>query len=283
MSRFLILDTCVWIQLASEPKLYSLLEVLNNTIQAADFILIIPESVKIEFERNRDTIKSNWKNKCKGFISQIKPIIKHFPDQKDELMRVHNLVQNTLAKSDRNIEDNLKLVDSIFLQARVVNNCSDSMFSEAARRVFHYIPPALKPQRSSVGDCLLWLSIVEMLKEGEVWFCTDNKSDFSHLKAEDLPHEFLDKEALSTNTKFNYFIDPDKLIKAISPSSEELPRYSDYIEHYLDNTDSWRKPTTCPSCKAVAVFPQLSSTGYRYICANCGTASSFFPADDPFL
>lgn len=129
-----------------------------------------------------------------------------------------------------------------------------------------------------------------MLKKGEVWFCTDNKNDFSHIKIERLPNEFLDQEALITNTKFNYFIDPDEFIKTISPSSEELPRYSDYVEHYLPpyfiddlDRDSWMKAKTCSSCKAVAVFPQLFSTGYRYTCANCGMASSFFPADDPFL
>jgi len=276
MSKFLILDTCVWIVLASEPKLYGLLEALNNTIQAADCILILPESVKIEFQRNRDHIKSNWDNKCKGYISQVKQIRKHFPDQKDELLNLHNLLQNKLAKGGTSIEDNLKLIDSIFLQATVVDNCSDSMLSEAARRVFYHIPPALKPEGSSVGDCLLWLCILEMLKKGEVWFCTDNKNDFSHIKMEGSPDEFLDKEALITNTKFNYFIDPDKFIKTISPSSEKLPRYSDY-------KDSWMKATTCSSCKAVAVFPQLFSTGYRYICANCGSASSFFPSDDPFL
>ncbi|HEY9852876.1 MAG TPA: PIN domain-containing protein [Leptolyngbyaceae cyanobacterium] len=292
MSKFLIIDTCVWIGLAGEPKLYSLLEALNNNIQATDFILILPESVKIEFDRHRTNIKSNWKNKCKGFIGQIKQIIKHFPDHENELLKIHNLVQDTLARCDINIEDNLKLVDSIFLLATVVNNCSDSMLSEAARRVFQRIPPALKPQSSSVGDCLLWLSILEMLKKGEVWFCTDNKHDFSRLNAESLPHEYLDKEAFSTNTKgmFNYFIDPDKFIKKISPSSEELPRYSDYVEHdlhpyfrYALDRDAWMKPITCPSCKAVAAIPYLYSTGYRYVCANCGSASSFFPADDPFL
>lgn len=291
MSKFLILDTCVWIRLASEPQLYGLLEALNNTIQAGDYILILPESVKIEFERHRNRIKSDWDKKCKGYISQIKEIRKHFLNQENELLSLHNILQNELAKGARNIEDNLKLVDSIFLQATVVDNCSASMLSEAARRVFYHISPALKPKGSSVGDCLLWLSILEMLEKGEVWFCTDNKNDFSHINMEGLPDESLDKEALITNTKFNYFIDPDKFIQTISPSSKELPRYSDYVEHSLPpyfiddlvDRDSWTKATTCSSCKAVAVFPQLFSTGYRYFCANCGMASSFFPAYDPFL
>lgn len=291
MSKFLILDTCVWIGLAGEPKLYSLLETLNDALQSTNFTLILPESVKIEFNRHRNTIKSTWEKKCKGLISQVKQIRKHFPEHSEDILRIHNLVQDTLAKCGTNIEDNLKLVDRIFLQATVVNNCSDSMLAEAARRVFQRIPPALKSQSSSVGDCLLWLSILEMLKAGEVWFCTDNKHDFSYPNAESLPHEALDQEAFSINTKgmFNYFIDPNKFIQQISPSSKDLPHYSDYVEHSLPpyfrydlDRDSWMKPITCPSCKATAAIPRLYSTGYRYVCINCGNASSFFPADDPF-
>ena len=270
----------MWIALAGEPKLYSLIETLDEALQKTDFILILPESVKLEFDRHRNTINSTWKNKCKGLIRQIMQVKNHFPNHAQEISVIHNLLQNTLAVSGANIEDNLKLVDQIFLQATVIDNCSDQMFAEAAKRVFQRMPPALKPEGSSIGDCLLWLSILELLKTGEVWFCTDNKHDFSRRNAENLPFEDLDMEAFSINKKgmFNYFIDPNKFIKQISPVSRDLPRYSDYVEK-----DSWMKPITCPSCEAVAAFPHLYSTGYRYICANCGSASSFLPADDPLL
>ena len=71
MTRFLIIDTCVWIGLASEPKLYGLLETLNISLKETDFTLVLPESVKVEFERHRDGIKSSWKNKCKSLINNI--------------------------------------------------------------------------------------------------------------------------------------------------------------------------------------------------------------------
>lgn len=290
MNKFLIIDTCVWIGLAGEPKLYSLLEILDNTLKTTNYVLILPESIKIEFERHRNTIKSTWKNKFKGLISQIKQIQKHFPAHTDELLKVHCLLQNALAKSDASIEDNLKLVDRIFQQATLINNCADSMLAEAARRVFQRIPPALNPRSSSVGDCLLWLAVLEILKTGEVWFCTKNKHDFSQTNAECLPHQILDEAAFKVNSMFHYFVDPDKFIKQISPSAKDLPRYSDYVEHdlppyfrYALDKDSWMKPIVCPKCHEVAAIPQLYSTGYRYFCVNCGNASSFFPADDPFL
>ncbi|MGJ5632702.1 hypothetical protein [Nostoc sp. CALU 1950] len=108
MTRFLIIDTCVWIGLAGEPKLYGLLETLNISLKETDFILILPESVKVEFERHRDSIKSVWKNKCKSLVSNIKQINKHFPSHAEELLIVHHKIQNTLAQSSSNIEDNLK-------------------------------------------------------------------------------------------------------------------------------------------------------------------------------
>ena len=50
MDKFIIIDTCVWIHLASEPKLHSLLEVLERSLKEKKFILILPTSVKIEFD-----------------------------------------------------------------------------------------------------------------------------------------------------------------------------------------------------------------------------------------
>jgi len=167
------------------------------------------------------------------------------------------------------------------------------MLVEASRRVFQRISPALKPKGSSVGNCFLWLSILEILKDGEVWLCTDNKHDFSQENCEQIPQEALDKEAFQTNTKgmFNYFIDPNKFIKQIAPSAENLPQYSKYVEpdipsyfRYAPNRDAWMRPIVCPNCKAESAAPQLYSTGYRYFCPNyCGSASSFIPADDRFL
>jgi PIN domain len=280
MSRFIIIDTCVWIGLAREPNLYDLLETLKKILDKKNFVLVLPESVKIEFERHRVKITADWNNKCKGLISGMKDGRKHFPDHAEDLLKLHNEIQNTLANLNSNVENNLKLVDALFEQAVPMNNCSELMLAEAGKRVFNRIAPALNSRSSSVGDCLLWSAVLESLKKGDVWFCTDNKHDFSQRDCYDSPHEDLKKETLQSNAKgmFNYFIDPSKFIQQIAEIKEELPKYYQYV---LDR-DAWAKPTMCPSCKTMSAIPYIYSTGYRYICKNCGGASQFNPSDDPF-
>ncbi|QDZ40033.1 hypothetical protein FRE64_08830 [Euhalothece natronophila Z-M001] len=282
MDRYLIIDTCVWIKLAGEPKFYTLLETLSENIEKTDSYLILPESVKIEFERHRDKIKANWTKKCKSWIGQLKDIKRHFPDHSDSLLDVHNNLQNDLKKLDTNIEQNLKIIDSLFQRALIDQNCSDEFFSEAGRRVFNRIPPAINSKSSSVGDCLLWLCVIRKLKEGEVWFCTDNKNDFSDPKYDFFPHAKLDQEAFKANkgNQFNYFIDPTNFIDKIGITKKKLPKYYDYVEDKF-----WiEKPILCPKCKHKSAFPRLYPTGYMYVCVQCKEpASTFIPSDDPFL
>lgn len=280
MSRFIIIDTCVWIVLAKEPNLYDLLETLKTILEKKNFVLILPKSVKVEFERHRGQIKADWNNKCKGLISGMKDSRKHFPNHAEDLLKLHNDIQNALANPNYTVENNLKLVDALFEQATLMNNCSELMLAEAGRRVFNRIAPALNSKSSSVGDCLLWSAVLESLKKGDVWFCTDNKHDFSQKNRYDLPHEHLKEETLQTNAKgtFNYFIDPSKFIEQIAEIKEELPKYHEYV---LDR-DSWFQPTMCPSCKTISALPYVYSIGYRYICKNCVGASPFITSDDPF-
>jgi len=65
---------------------------------------------------------------------------------------------------------------------------------------------------------------------------------------------------------FNYFIAPNKFIKQIAPSAENLPQYSKYVEpdipsyfRYAPNRDAWMRPIVCPNCKAESAAPQLYS------------------------
>jgi len=52
MFRFLI-DTCVWIELAKDPRQQAQLAALEELIKAKAAELILPRTVVIEFARNR--------------------------------------------------------------------------------------------------------------------------------------------------------------------------------------------------------------------------------------
>lgn len=266
MKRFIVIDTCIWITLAGEPKLYELIQSLDEIVKCTDFCMVLPESVAVEFKRNRDKPEKEWTKKINSKISNLKEISQHFPEHKDDVVHIQQELQRSIAKGLDQVRTNIKIIDKIFRRSKVINT-TEKMMAEAARRVLHRVPPSSKSQGSSVGDCLLWLTVLELLREGEVWFCTENKADFSMQNQHKFPHPDLDQEAFVISTKghFNYSIEIDELIKKIFPLKKDLPKYSDYIQPDL---------SFCPRCSSESLIVQTFPLGWRYHCLNCGYGTS---------
>lgn len=281
MVNFLIIDTCVWINLAGEPKLYPLIESLNDILCSTNFILVLPESVKIEFNRHRNEQFDTYKKRFKSHIRNMKEVIKLLPEQENNINEIQQLANKAVEDNLRQIQTNLALIDKIFEQARI-ETLSQTILAEAAYRGLHKREPFFtgSAKNSDIGDCLLWLTVVDLLEKGTVWFCSENTSDFSELNRHDFPHNTLDSEAFTINQKgnFNYFIELEKLIKKILPHKENLPRYSDYVK----DSENFFKPSICPECKSLSFVKQFFPSGWRYHCFVCKTNTGLFPSDDRF-
>ena len=197
-----------------QPNLFPLIERLKDILDLPNFTLVLPESVKVKFDRHRDEQFDLYKTRFESHIQSMKEIIKLLPEQKNNI----NEIQQLAAVEDnlRQIQTNLDLTDKIFEQAQT-EALSQTILAEAALRAVHKEEPFFtgSAKNSDIGDCLLWLTVVELLKKGTVWFCSENTSDFSELNRHDFPHNTLDSEAFTINQKgnFNYFIELEKLIK----------------------------------------------------------------------
>jgi hypothetical protein len=55
-----IIDTCVWIELAEKPPLYPLLAELGKLSSIGVFQLVLPTPIFIEFQRNRSRTLEKW-------------------------------------------------------------------------------------------------------------------------------------------------------------------------------------------------------------------------------
>ena len=51
-----LIDTCVWLDLAQDPKQTPMLRVLEDFLDNDGLVLIVPRVVQVEFEKNRDRI-----------------------------------------------------------------------------------------------------------------------------------------------------------------------------------------------------------------------------------
>lgn len=169
VTKFLFLDTNIWIDLAKEPNYIEQLKKIREIIDFTDFRLVLPDSVKIEFDRHRETIVNTWQKSLNSQVSNSYKFFKSLlPNREIEIKELWNDAQRVIKQGFGKIQTNLSFIDQLFSIAEVAP--TSHFMSEAACRCLHHLPPALKSTRSSIGDCLLWLVAFDYLERGEVWF-----------------------------------------------------------------------------------------------------------------
>ncbi len=71
----LLIDTCVWLDLAKDPHQQSLVAVIDELIEAKKMELIIPRLVVDEFERNKTRIIEENRRSISGVIARVKEVV----------------------------------------------------------------------------------------------------------------------------------------------------------------------------------------------------------------
>jgi hypothetical protein len=272
--NFLIIDTCVWLELAEKPPLQPLLHELGYALGANVRELVVPSPVRIEFDRNRQRVSEHWVKSLQSHLKNLNSLKKILFASSDEINKVQEAGGVAIADALKVVPLNLADIDAIFKVARLWEP-SDDNFRDACARSLNFNAPALVPKRSSVGDCLIWAAVLEFLDEGDVWFCSANSSDFSAAERKDQAHPDLAAEAATKKNSFRYFNNPTELVEAlinevpkvIEPPPVHLPKYFDYVPS---------PPNSCPKCGG-----KFSDTGgfmnsmyggltLQYICQGCG-------------
>jgi len=225
-----------------------------------------------------------------------------------EIKEVKNNEVNTLMldimKEIKNSEDEVSKTLSLIFDKAIPHSSEELQRARERRELGN--PPG--KMTDSIGDQLAWEQILTHFRgKKRLWIITKD-SDYSEFYGnETFLSRFLYNELCSISSEPEVYLFQN-MVKGIrdfikktclkdenSLTVEEVQdieneEKSVNVKHGLSlhfrddlDTDSWMKATVCPSCRVRAVFPQLYSTGYRYTCANCGRASSFFPADDQFF
>lgn len=71
-----LIDTCVWLDMAQEPKQTPLLLLVENMVQQKMLRLVVPEVVIEEFRRNRARVAQASTRSLKSHVAQVKEAIK---------------------------------------------------------------------------------------------------------------------------------------------------------------------------------------------------------------
>lgn len=264
MTNFFLLDTNIWINLANEPKNFSQLSSLSAIASSSNCQLVIPKAVEIEFQRNDTQTLESFKDKYQKNLGEsyrtFKNIFLNQEDTVSELNQLKQKAETTLGGLGSSLSTNRDIISDLFQGAEKA--ATSHLMGEAANRCLNHAPPA-SSERSSIGDCLIWLSILEYLDKGNVYFCTANTKDFSEKNRLDKLNADLQNEAKAKKFSINFFNDLNKLISSVLPQSEALPRF---IVSSLPQF-------VCPVCHsnnyAISYSPAVGGVNRMGVCSDC--------------
>lgn len=232
MFRILV-DTCVWLDLARDSRQHPVLGVVEQMIREKMISLIVPRLVIDEFRRNRERIEresakslgTHFKlvkeavQRAAGTGRKTKTVLAHLNDVNHKIPIIGGAAVQVL---DR-IEKLLTAADAIEM--------SDTALLRAAQRAIEHRAPFHR-EKNSTADALIIETYAECVQDPtsagtRFAFVTHNRNDFSlQIGSQKMPHP--DVASIFSRVKSLYFINLPEALRRVDPSfvSDAMLEYS---------------------------------------------------------
>jgi hypothetical protein len=222
MFRMLI-DTCVWLDLAKDPRQVPVIGVIEEMVEQKLIELIVPSIVLDEFRRNRQRItnesaKSLSANirlvkdavgKVGGDKKRMRAVLSHLDDVNHKIPIVGGAAAGTLDRIEK------------LLVAPASLGPSDSVKLRAAQRGIEKKAP-FHHGKNAMADSIIVETYAECTRDKAAAgirfaFVTHNKNDFSVIDGnQKLPHP--DLANIFSRVKSLYFINLAEALRRVEPS-----------------------------------------------------------------
>ncbi|PXY45246.1 PIN domain-containing protein [Flavobacterium hydrophilum] len=220
---YLMIDTCVWLDLAKTSKYEKLVNLLDQLVEDWEVSLIIPEIVLSEFQNNKDRIVSDAGKNLSSYFEKVRDIIFDFGEEKNKKIIMAHLDEFTskIPNYGESVLNSLQKIEKLFSQAEIIKT-TDEILLKASKRALHKKAP-FHLSKNSIGDAIIIESYIEYIIQNEpqdckFMFVTHNKNDFSLTNGNHkIPHK--DIADFFDSTKSFYFIN---LIDALNEINAEL-------------------------------------------------------------
>lgn len=197
MKLRLLIDTCVWLDIAKDYRQLPILEAVAALSEAGDLDLILPRIVMDEFERNKERVIADSKRSLSSHFRQVREAIVRFApeDGRDATLNQLHEVDHRIAIGGEAINDAIDIIEKLFATAAKVE-LTDAVKTRAADRAIAKVAPFHR-QRNGMDDALLIETYIGALAartdaEDVYGFVTHNIHDFSDKGGDTrLPHADL--------------------------------------------------------------------------------------------
>jgi ArsR family metal-binding transcriptional regulator len=217
----LLIDTSVWLSIAEDPKQQAILRVIKELIELRKISILLPEIVRIEFDRNKERIINNSGKSLPDVIRRARQMVDKLgaTDTKNIVIQHLNDIEFKIPTLKHSSQNCIQDIEDIFNLSQVILTTEQNMVRAGQRAVDKRAP--FHRNKNSFNDAILIETYSDCLKAKHsksirYAFVTHNTSDFSKpIGNQKEPHP--DLNGFFTTPNSLYYINLAEAIKKVSP------------------------------------------------------------------
>lgn len=231
----LLIDTCVWLDLAKDPSSDPIVIALKDLVEAGTIKLIVPSLVKDEFIKNKDRVAEVSRQRLSQEFKRIRKVIEQYGDTDDKELALGTLddVHHRLPILTDAVFEAIGKIEDLLNNSEIIEATEKIKLSAAERAIEKKAP--FHKNKNSMADAMIMEIFFDQLpsedSENTYSFITHNTKDFSSSSDNRIHHEDFDEHFSRADS--SYYINLANVLKDID--SDIL---NDYIaEHeWVDET-----------------------------------------------
>lgn len=217
----LIIDTCIWLDIAKTTKGEEILNLLSEFIDNNEVTIVIPEIIISEFDRNKDRIIMDAGKSLSSHFKKVKEMVAEHASKetKDHILTELNDIDKKIPTLGENAIQTISRIEEIFKNAEVIEITDEIKLRATQRAIDKKAPFHLS--KNSIGDSIIIESYnnyktQNTAQEFNLMFITHNVNDFSTKNGnQKLPHEDLSE--IFDSSKSQFFINLPEALNSINP------------------------------------------------------------------
>lgn len=215
----LLIDTCIWLELAKDYRLKPLLTALENLVKDNEVSLIVPRLVIDEFARNKERVVRESGQSVSTLVKRAKKTVDQFGKDDSKAVTLAALadIDHRIATMGEAINDSSAQVEALFAGSHV-EETTDALKIKAATRGMEKRAPFHK-SKNSIDDAILIETFADVVVAergpGVTFaFVTDNHHDFS---GTDRRHPHPDIEDIFKEEDVTFSVNLQEVLTAHAP------------------------------------------------------------------
>ena len=218
----LLIDTCVWLDLAKDSQQQPVLSVLEELIRQDKVSLILPRTIVDEFARNKERVIEESCRSLSGVLKRVKDAVNKFGEGKAKQITLDQLndVDHKIPILGEAAVESIGRIEKLFKGSTIIELSDDIKLRAVQRGIDEKAP--FHRQRNGINDAILIELYSNFISDKNIRgtrfaFITHNTKDFSHLTADNrFPHP--DITACFSKVKSLYFTNLAQALRRVQPA-----------------------------------------------------------------